>query len=75
MKQDYEIIPGNLPVSSWNLVLNALEYYLTNEEQRLIQENAGESEWSRWSDYEGVRNDILYYVLPTKEDQAVGSLQ
>ena len=69
MKQDYEIVPGNLPVSSWKVVVKALEYYLTNEEQRLIQENAGESEWSRWSEYEGVRNDILYFVLPTEVGQ------
>ena len=69
MKQGYEIIPGNLPVSSWKLIVSALEYYLTNEEQRLIQGNEGETAWSRWSEYEGVRNDILYFVLPTKVDK------
>ena len=68
MIQGHTLLPGTLPYSSWELIIKALEFYLTTEEQRLINENEGDTAWTRLGEYEGVRNDILYYVIGVNDE-------
>ena len=42
--------------------IDALEYYITDTEQKLIAENAGENEWSKLRPYQSTLINLKYLL-------------
>ena len=51
----------------WHNIVFALRTYVISEEERLIKENAGDSEWTKLSPFISLASDINLYVLGGKE--------
>ena len=61
--QPFNFIQAELTKSNWEQIVHALEYYIIDTEQKLIEENAGDAPWSNLEEYRGLREDLLTFVL------------
>jgi len=46
------------------MLLDALSYFIREQTQVLSEENARDEDWTRLKEYEGLYNDIVFYLLP-----------
>lgn len=54
---------ATLDTTDWERILIALEHYVITQENKLIEDNAGEREWSELEDYNVLIRDIQLYCI------------
>ena len=58
----------NVPISNlsrhqWQLIINALLYYIRHQTDELKAHNVGDREWNELLEYENTLTDIRFFVL------------
>ena len=61
-----DITKGTLTRESLTKIVQALNYYVDEQEKQLSQVNASDTDWQRVKEYKDMCTDIEFYLLSSK---------
>ena len=57
---------STLSEQHWDMICDALVFFVREQGARLKEENARDEDWTRLQEYDNLLTDLLFYVIPPR---------